>query len=163
MIVLGIDPGYAIVGFGIVEYLSNNFKVIDYGVITTEPEKPFSDRLLTVHKELDFIIKNHEVDCVCVEELFFNKNTKTAINVAQVRGAILLTAKLINLPVYEYTPMQIKQGVVGYGRAEKKQVQEMVRIILNLKSIPRPDDAADALAAAISHCHNINYGKLFKT
>lgn len=161
MIILGIDPGYAIVGFGVLEYKNNNFKVIDYGVITTNKDMAFPNRLLTISKELDFIIKSYKIESVTMEELFFNKNTKTAIQVAQARGAILLTTSLNNLPIYEYTPIQIKQGVVGYGRADKKQVQEMVKIILNLDSIPKPDDAADALAIAITHGHNINHTHLY--
>ena len=144
MIILGIDPGIAIVGYGIVEYKNNKFRVIDYGAITTPSTMNTTKRLERIYKGLDISIKNYNVDEVGVEELFFNKNVKTAITVAQARGVILLACSHNDKPIYEYTPLQVKQGVVGYGRAQKAQVQQMVTSMLNLKEIPKPDDVADA-------------------
>lgn len=162
MIILGIDPGFAIVGYGIVEYSGNKFKTIDYGAITTNNKITFPERLKIVYDELTDIIEKYKPDCIAIEELFFNKNVKTAINVGQARGVILLSAINSGAEVYEYTPLQIKQGVVGYGRAEKKQVQEMVKVILNLKAAPKPDDTADALAVAICHAHSGSLKDVFK-
>ena len=154
MIIIGIDPGYAIVGYGIVEYKNNHFRVIDYGVITTTAETPFNERLETIFDAVAELIKRYSPVCLAIEKLFYNTNAKTVIDVSQARGVILLAAQKCALAVSEYTPLQVKQSVVGYGRAEKKQVQEMTRIILNLEKIPRPDDAADALALAICHAHS---------
>lgn len=162
MIVLGIDPGIAIVGYGVVSYSENNFKVLSCGCITTSSDLGVPNRLEIIYDELLEIISSYEIDAVAIEELFFNKNSKTVIKVAEARGVAILTAVKNKIPIYEYTPLQIKQGVVGYGRAEKKQVQEMVKIILNLNKIPKPDDAADALAVAVCHCHNNNYVELFR-
>lgn len=162
MIIFGIDPGYAIVGYGVVEYRGNKFKTIDYGSIITEPKNTFPERLKIVYDELTVLLDKHNPDCVAIEELFFNKNVKTAINVGQARGVQLLAAMNQGAEVYEYTPLQIKQGVVGYGRAEKKQVQEMVKVILGLKQAPKPDDTADALAVAICHAHSGNMRDVFK-
>ena len=153
MIILGIDPGIAIVGYGIIEYKNNKFKVIDYGAIFTPASTSTTKRLEKIYKGIDILIKNYNIDEVGIEELFFNKNVKTAITVAQARGVILLACSHNDKPIYEYTPLQVKQGVVGYGRAKKLQVQQMVEIILNLKEIPKPDDVADALAIAICHAH----------
>lgn len=153
MIVLGIDPGIAIVGYGVVEQMGNSYKVIDYGAITTDSKTPTPKRLELIHRGLGQLIEKYQVEAMAVEELFFNKNVKTAIQVAQARGVILLSGEEKNLPIYEYTPLQVKQGVVGYGRAEKSQVQIMVKTLLNLKEIPKPDDVADALAVALCHCH----------
>ena len=149
MIILGIDPGIAIVGYGIIEYKNNKFKVIDYGAIFTPASISTTKRLEKIYKGIDILIKNYNIDEVGIEELFFNKNVKTAITVAQARGVILLACSHNDKPIYEYTPLQVKQGVVGYGRAKKLQVQQMVEIILNLKEIPKPDDAGDALAVAL--------------
>lgn len=160
MIILGIDPGIAIVGYGIIEYKNNKFSVIDYGAITTPSTMNMAKRLERIYKGIDLLIKNYNIDEVGVEELFFNKNVKTAIIVAQARGVILLACSQNDKPVYEYTPIQVKQGVVGYGRAGKIQVQRMVTSMLNLKKIPKPDDIADALAVAICHA---NANKLEKT
>ena len=149
MRVLGIDPGYNIVGFGVVE--SNGNKVIDYGVITTPKNMPMSERLKVIFDATNELIDNFKPDEVAFEELFFNNNQKTAVPVAQARGVLLLACKLKMDNLYEYTPLQIKQALTGVGRAEKKQVQYMVKSILGLDSIPRPDDAADALAVALCH------------
>lgn len=162
MIIFGIDPGIAIVGYGVVEYKGNSFKTITHGVITTEPKYTFPERLKMVYDELTALLDKHNPDCVAIEELFFNKNVKTAITVGQARGVQVLAAINKGTEIYEYTPLQVKQGVVGYGRAEKRQVQEMVKIILGLKDIPKPDDAADALAVAICHAHSGNQRDLFK-
>lgn len=153
MIVLGIDPGYAIVGCGVVEYKDNKFRMLEYGAILTESHTPFNERLEKIYDEADALMKKYPIEAIGMEKLFFNTNQKTAIDVAQARGVLVLAAQKNHIPVYEYTPLQVKQSVVGYGRAEKKQVQEMTRIMLNLEKIPKPDDAADALAMAICHCH----------
>lgn len=162
MIVLGIDPGIAIVGYGIVEYNGNKFKPIDYGVIRTESGQPYPKRLKEIYTSMDILIKEHKIDAIAIEELFFNKNVKTAIEVAHARGVLVLCSELNGCPTYEYTPLQVKQGICGYGRADKRQVQEMVKIILGLDKIPRPDDAADALAVAISHCHTSRFSEIFR-
>lgn len=162
MRILGIDPGIAIVGYGIIEYKNNKFKVIDYGAITTPSTMINTQRLERIYKGIDLLIKNYNIDEVGIEELFFNKNVKTAITVAQARGVILLSCAHNNKPVYEYTPLQVKQGVVGYGRAQKGQVQQMVTSMLNLKEVPKPDDVADALAVAISHAHANKLEKTLK-
>lgn len=154
MTVLGIDPGYAIVGCGVVEHKDNKFRMIEYGAITTQAHTPFNERLEKIYDEADAILNKYKIDAVAMEKLFFNTNQKTAIDVAQARGVLVLAAQKHGVPVFEYTPLQVKQSVVGYGRAEKKQVQEMTRIMLNLEKIPKPDDAADALAMAICHCHS---------
>lgn len=162
MIIFGIDPGIAIVGYGVIEYKGNKFNVIDYGAITTEPIYTFPERLKMVYDELCTLLDKYKPDFVAIEELFFNKNAKTAINVGQARGVQLLAAINRGIEIYEYTPLQVKQGVVGYGKAEKKQVQEMVKVLLNLKKVPKPDDVADALAVAICHAHSGNFRDMFK-
>ena len=154
MIVLGIDPGYAIVGCGVVEYKNNHFRVLDYGAITTQAHTPFNERIEKIFDEAAALMVKYKPDAMAIEKLFFNTNQKTAIDVAQARGALVLAAQKNHIPIFEYTPLQVKQSVVGYGRAEKKQVQEMTRVMLNLEKIPKPDDAADALAMAICHCHS---------
>ena len=153
MRILGIDPGIAIVGYGIIEYKNNKFNVIDYGTIITSSNMKIEKRLERIYIGVDTLIKNYNIEEVGVEELFFNKNVKTAITVAQSRGVILLGCSHNNKPIYEYTPLQVEQGVVGYGRANKAQVQQMVASLLKLKEIPKPDDVADALAVAICHAH----------
>lgn len=153
LVILGIDPGYAIVGYGVIDYRGNHFRVIDYGAVTTEAHTDFNDRLLLIYTQLTDLITAHKPNAMAIEKLFFNTNAKTAIDVAQARGVILLSARQQNVPIFEYTPLQVKQSVVGYGRAEKKQVQEMTRILLNLDKVPKPDDTADALAMAICHAH----------
>lgn len=153
MIILGIDPGYAIVGWGVIEYNANRFSVLDYGAVTTQAGTPFNDRLKMVYDGIDIIMKRWSPKALAIEKLFYNTNAKTVIDVAQARGVINLAAVQNNIPIFEYTPLQVKQSVVGYGRAEKKQVQEMTRVILKLEKIPKPDDTADALAMAICHAH----------
>lgn len=154
MIILGIDPGYAIVGCGVLEYSANKFKVICHEAVTTSAGTPFEQRLMSIYDDLDIMIKKYKPDAIAIEELFFHTNHKTVIGVAQARGVILLAAVKNNIPFFEYTPLQVKQSVVGYGRAVKTQVMEMTRVILGLASVPKPDDVADALAIAICHAHN---------
>ena len=156
MVILGIDPGYAIVGYGVVEYAGNKFKVLEYGSIETKAGTDFSIRLLKINKGVEELIQRYCPDAVAVEELFFNKNTKTAMKVAHARGVVLLSGALSSAEVFEYTPLQVKQAVCGYGRADKNQVQQMVKLLLNLEKVPKPDDTADALAVAICHAHSYN-------
>lgn len=156
MIILGIDPGLATVGYGVIEYKGNSFTTLDYGAILTEAGTEFDARLLSINEQLTKLIKIFKPDAVAIEELFFNKNIKTAITVAQARGAIVLTCALLGVKTFEYTPLQVKQAVVGYGRADKNQVQQMTKILLNLNAVPKPDDTADALAIAICHAHSNN-------
>lgn len=156
MIILGIDPGYAIVGVGVIEYIGNKFKVIDYFAITTEAHTPFEERLKVIYDGLNNVIEKYRPDFMAIEELFFNDNAKTAIAVGQARGVIILSAVNHGVEIFEYTPLQVKQAVVGYGRADKKQVQQMTKAILNLTQIPKPDDVADALAIAVCHAHSYN-------
>ena len=158
MRILGIDPGYAILGYGIVEKKGNRFEVIDYGSVTTDAKERMPDRLKHLYYSLMEIIDEYNPDAAAVEELFFNTNTKTAINVGQARGVAILACANSGIEIEEYTPLQIKQALTGYGRADKKQVQLMVKTILNLKEVPKPDDTADALAAAICHGHSA-YGR----
>lgn len=154
MRILGIDPGYAILGYGVIDMIGNRFKVVDYGAITTEAGMEMPDRLKVLYNSLMELIVRHEPEVASVEELFFNTNAKTAILVGQARGVAVLACANSGLEIAEYTPLQIKQALVGYGRAEKKQVQQMVKTILNLKEVPKPDDTADALAAAVCHGHS---------
>ena len=155
MRVLGIDPGFAIVGFGVVDYVGSKFSVIDFGVVTTNAGDNIFDRLKLIYDDISELIKRTKPDCVAIEELFFNTNTKTAITVAEARGILILAALNAGIPVFEYTPLQVKQAVTGYGRADKNQVQQMIKILLNLEKIPKPDDAADALAIAICCAHSV--------
>lgn len=155
MRILGIDPGTGILGFGVVES-GRQPRVIDAGVIRTKPHQPEPERLAIIFDGLHEIIKGARPDMLSVEKLFFARNVTTAMSVSQARGVVLLVAQQHNLPIYEYTPMQIKQSITGYGKADKKQMQEMVRILLNLKEVPKPDDAADALAAALTHGSTLN-------
>ncbi|MBR6115288.1 MAG: crossover junction endodeoxyribonuclease RuvC [Oscillospiraceae bacterium] len=154
MRILGLDPGIATVGFGIVDTDKNKQKLITCGVITTPAHTPLTQRLDQIYSDLEDLIVSFAPDVMAIEELFFNTNITTGISVAQGRGVILLCAFRAGLSIYEYTPLQVKQAVVGYGRAEKKQVMEMVRRILNLPSAPRPDDAADAVALALCHARS---------
>lgn len=154
MVILGIDPGYAIVGCGIVRYEKNNFSLMGYGAITTDKDMPFNKRLKKIYDDLKELLHKFKPDAVSIERLYFNTNQKTAIDVAQARGVIVLAIEEMGIPVFEYTPLQVKQSIVGYGRAEKVQVQEMTRMFLHLDKIPKPDDAADALALAICHGHS---------
>lgn len=153
MRILGIDPGYAIVGWGVVDYINNKFTTVDYGAVLTEAGTPFEQRLEIIFDDVSAIIERYKPQAMSIEKLFFNTNAKTAIDVSQARGVTLLAAVKSGIEIFEYTPLQVKQSVVGYGRAEKKQVQEMTRLILNLPNIPKPDDTADSLALAICHGH----------
>lgn len=159
MKLLGIDPGYAILGYGIIEVQGNSFKALEYGAITTESNMIMPLRLKKIYSEINELIKKHQPQEVAIEELFFNKNVKTALLVGQARGAVILACANNNVEIFEYTPLQIKQALVGYGRAEKKQIQLMVKQILNLKNTPKPDDTADALAAAVCHANSRTYKK----
>ena len=154
MIILGIDPGYAIVGWGVIEYSGSRFRTLGYGSIQTKAGEPLIDRLEKIYLGMNELIDRYKPDEMAVEELFFNTNTTTAIVVAEARGIILLSAKLKGVKIAEYTPLQVKQAVVGYGRAEKKQVITMVTQLLNLPAPPKPDDTADALAIAVCHAHS---------
>ncbi len=154
MIILGIDPGYAIVGIGVLEYKGNKFRPIEYNAITTHASMITSLRLRKIKEEINEYLHKYKPDAVAIEELFFNNNAKTAISVAQARGVLVAEVASSGTPIYEYTPLQIKQAVTGYGRAEKGQIQQMVKMLLNLNAIPKPDDAADALAVAICHAHS---------
>ncbi|SHE48929.1 Holliday junction endonuclease RuvC [Caldanaerobius fijiensis DSM 17918] len=164
MIVMGIDPGLATLGYGIVNYEYNHFNVIEYGAIITPSDMCLADRLREIYDEMGDLIDKYRPDAFAIEELFFNKNAKTAIVIGEARGVAIVAAAKKNVEVYEYTPLQVKQAVVGYGRAEKLQVQLMVKALLNLREVPKPDDVADALAVAICHCHstgtysNYNFG-----
>lgn len=161
MIILGIDPGLAITGFGLIKYEQNNFKVIQYGVIRTPSKTPLPDRLVKIREGIETLVQQYKPDCAAIEELFFNTNAKSAFLVGQARGVAVVTVASAGLPVYEYTPLQVKQGVAGYGRADKNQIQQMVKTLLNLKEIPKPDDAADALAIAMCHAHTGHFQQLF--
>lgn len=151
MRILGIDPGTGIMGFGVIDVTQNGLKLVDAGVIRTAPHTPQDERLEEIYNSLTEIIKDTKPDNFSIEKLFFVRNITTAMSVAEARGVAILAARVNGLPVSEYTPLQIKQTITGYGRADKKQMQEMVRIQLGLKEVPKPDDAADALAAAITH------------
>lgn len=159
MRILGIDPGFAITGFSIIDYEGNKFKLITSGAILTEAHTSFPLRLEQIYNQLNSIIVEYKPDAMAIEELFFNNNAKTAINVAQARGVILVTAKLNKIPIYEYTPLQVKQAVVGYGRADKMQVQRMVKMILNEENLPKLDDTTDSMAMAICHAHSSKFVK----
>ncbi|MEE5991699.1 MAG: crossover junction endodeoxyribonuclease RuvC [Oscillospiraceae bacterium] len=153
MRILGIDPGYAIVGFGVVDYSGVKFIPIEYGAFLTQAHTSFVDRLCSIDEDMQEVLQRYQPDCLAIEKLYFKNNQKTAIDVAQARGILILEAAKQKIPIFEYTPLQVKQAVVGYGKAEKHQVMDMTRRILALKQIPKPDDAADALALAICHGH----------
>lgn len=153
MRILGIDPGYAIVGYGVLEFDNTRFKVINYGAITTESDTPFDKRLAEIYDDMCRVLDMFKPDCMSIEKLYFNTNITTGIDVAQARGVTMLAAVQRGVPIYEYTPLQVKVAVTGYGRAEKQQMQEMTKNILHLKEVPKPDDTADALAIAICHGH----------
>ncbi len=160
MLALGIDPGIAITGYGLVQVDGNNdYHCVDYGVVTTEAGIPDAKRLQILFKELTQLIQRHHPDSSAVEKLFFQKNVKTAISVGQARGVALLTLGQADLSIHEYTPMEIKQTVCGYGNAGKRQVQRMVQTLLGLAELPSPDDAADALAVAICHIHHQSFNR----
>lgn len=161
MLSLGIDPGTATIGFGLVRELRDgSLQAEAYGVITTSPSLPMVDRLCIIYDDLQAVVKKHQPDRAAVEELFFAKNVTTAITVAQGRGVILLALNKLHLPIAEYKPNEVKQSITGYGNAKKPQMQEMVRVLLGLDKIPKPDDAADALAVAITDLHSSRYASL---
>ncbi len=153
MVIFGIDPGYAIVGCGVVKHERSEFALMGYGAVTTDKDMPFNERLKKIYTDLTELLVRFKPDAVSIEKLYFNTNQKTAIDVAQARGVIVLAVENLGIPIYEYTPLQVKQSIVGYGRAEKIQVQNMTKMFLHLDKIPKPDDAADALALAICHGH----------
>lgn len=155
MRILGIDPGTGILGFGIVEAKKGKVQLVDGGVIRTPVKEDDAVRLQTIFEELTDIIVETKPQVMSVEKLFFARNVTTAMTVAQARGVVLLCGKQAGMEIFEYTPMQIKQAITGYGKADKKQMQEMVRVLLGLTEIPKPDDAADAIAAAITHAHTL--------
>ena len=155
MRIIGIDPGTGILGFGIIEYTKHKSQLVDAGVIRTPAKEDDAVRLQTIFDELTDIITETKPEIMSVEKLFFAQNVTTAMTVAQARGVVLLAGRQAGLEIFEYTPLQIKQALTGYGRAEKAQIQEMVRVILSLPDIPKPDDCADALAAAITHSMNM--------
>lgn len=159
MRILGIDPGFAITGYSILDYQGNKFKLIDSGAITTKAGVSFPIRLTKIYDDLNIIIDKYKPDAISVEELFFNNNAKTAINVAQARGVILIVGCKKCIPTFEYTPLQIKQAVTGYGRADKMQVQKMVKAILNIETLPKLDDTTDSMAAAICHAHSAKFSQ----
>ncbi|MDL2327192.1 crossover junction endodeoxyribonuclease RuvC [Ruminococcaceae bacterium OttesenSCG-928-A11] len=154
MLVLGIDPGYAIVGYGVLNAPPGSITPVTYGALTTEAHTRFEDRLNEVYDDMCQLLATHRPDAMAIETLFFNSNQKTAVAVAEARGVILLAARQAHVPVFEYSPLQVKMGVAGYGKATKRQVQEMTRRLLKLRTIPKPDDAADALAIALCHAHS---------
>ncbi len=160
MVILGIDPGVAIVGYGLIENRQNKLRLITYGCIYTAAQKQHAQRLAEISQQFKKIIKDYQPDILAIEELFFCKNVKTALKVGEARGIILSQAMQAKLPIYEYTPLQVKQAMTGYGRADKNQIQQMVKMVLGLKQIPKPDDAADAVAIAITCAHSLPANKL---
>lgn len=162
MRIIGIDPGYAIVGYGVIDYVGSKMSVVGFGAITTSAEMPFEKRLQTIYEDMKCLIHNYKPEEMSIEKLFFNTNQKTVIDVAQARGVTLLPAIQKGIPIFEYTPLQVKSALTGYGRAEKPQVQEMTRSILHLKEIPKPDDTADAVALAITHAYSVNSRRLIE-
>ncbi len=159
MRILGIDPGFAITGYSIIDYVGNKFQLITSGAVTTKAGVSFPQRLTKIYDDLNLIIQEYQPEAMAVEELFFNQNTKTAINVAQARGTILTVGCKTGTPTYEYTPLQVKQAVAGYGRADKTQVQKMVKAILNVEKLPKLDDITDSMAIAICHAHSSKFAE----
>ena len=151
MLILGIDPGYAIIGWGIIRFERGKYIPVDFGAITTNAGVPFNRRLEQIYEQLNELLDNHHPDVVAVEKLYFQTNAKTAIDVAQARGVTMLALQQHGVPVFEYTPLQVKSAVTGFGQAQKPQVMEMTKRLLRLKAVPKPDDTADALAIAICH------------
>lgn len=155
MRILGIDPGTGILGFGVIDVIKGKASLVDAGVVRTPPHTPLDERLVDIYESLQQIIKETKPEHMSIEKLFFAQNVTTAMSVSHARGVAMLAGKQGGLTIYEYTPLQIKQGLTGYGRADKKQIQEMVRVILNLKEVPKPDDCADAIAAALLHAQTM--------
>ena len=164
MRIIGIDPGYAIVGFGVVDYIGGKFSVKDFGAITTDKDTPFPKRLCEIYEDYCQILDNWKPDALSIERLYFTNNQKTGIDVAQARGIIIMAAAQRGIEINEYTPLQVKQAITGYGRAEKRQVMEMIKSFLNLEKVPKPDDTADALALAVCHANysGTDYSRLYK-
>ena len=162
MLVLGIDPGTAITGYGLVREAGDQLQAVAYGAITTPSDWALPQRLRKIYGDLTALIREYSPTESAVEQLFFSRNVKTALAVGQARGVVLLAMADGGLPVHEYTPLQVKQSVVGYGRAEKAQVQELVKLLLGLAAVPQPDDVADALAVAICHLHSARMDALIK-
>jgi len=160
LLIMGIDPGTAITGYGVIEVKNNNLAPKEFGCVRTNVKHALEARLAKIYEELIEIMQRNKLNFVVVEQIFFNKNTRTAMAVGQARGVALLAAAHSKIPVVEYTPLQVKQALVGYGRAYKVQVQDMVRILLNLEEIPQPDDVADALGLAICHAHRNDFKNL---
>lgn len=154
MKILGIDPGYAIIGYGVIDFSGGKYKTLNYGAITTSSDMPFTKRLELIYDELEFVIAKTKPQAAAIERLYFQNNQKTAIDVAQARGVIMLALQKSRLPVFEYTPLQIKTALTGYGRAKKPQMMEIVKRHLGLKEVPKPDDTADALAVALCHAQS---------
>lgn len=159
MRIIGIDPGFAITGYSVIDYIGNKFKLITSGAIKTEAKTSFPLRLSKIYSDLEILIHEYKPDAMSVEELFFNNNVKTAINVAQARGVILVVGCQKNVETFEYTPLQVKQAVVGYGRADKMQVQRMVKTILKVDDLPKLDDITDSMAIAICHAHSAKFAE----
>ena len=160
MLVLGIDPGTAITGYGLVREGSEGLVLADYGVVTTPAGWPLPQRLQIIYQELGRVIRQHQPEAAAVEELFFSRNVRTALSVGHARGVVLLALADAGLPTFEYKPLEVKQAIAGYGGADKQQVQEMVRMLLNLDHVPQPDDAADAVAVAVCHIHSARMAAL---
>ncbi len=160
MRILGIDPGIAIVGYGVVDKEGNRYKTVAYDAVTTKAHTPLEDRLEKVYNGVCEIIKEYKPDAMSIEELFFNNNAKTALTVGQARGVIILAAVQNHIPVYEYTPLQVKQALTGYGRASKTQIQQMMKSMLGLTEVPKPDDVADALAIAVCHGNSMRFNSI---
>lgn len=163
MVIMGIDPGIALSGYGVLFFEGATVEVVDFGVIKTESHLSTAERLKFIYDGYLNLMESYNPEAVAIEELFFNKNAKTAITVGQARGVAMLAAASKNIKVYEYTPLEVKQAIVGYGRAKKFQVQEMVRVLLRLKDVPKPDDAADALALALCHMNLIRFNHHIQT
>ena len=154
MLILGLEPGSAITGYGLIAADHGKYEMLDYGALRTEPGPSDAERLVLLYDKLQALLEEKKPDCIAIEQLFFNKNATTAVPVGQARGVLLLACAQAGLPISEYTPLQVKQALTGYGRADKAQIQYMVTRLLKLSAIPKPDDAADALAIAITHAHN---------
>ena len=162
MYILGIDPGFGRVGYGIIEYKNNKYRPVEYGCITTGAGEKLSTRLKRIHEDLEDILSRYNIDEASVESLFFNTNITTGIQVAEARGVILLTLEEHNINISEYTPLQVKQALIGYGRADKIQIKNMVKELLKLEKVPKLDDTTDALAIAICHANSCKYNQYLK-
>ena len=162
LIVLGIDPGFGRVGYGVINYSKNKYRALEYGCISTKPNSDFPKRLSKIELDLREVISSYNIEAASIDELYFNNNSQTAIKVAEARGVILNTLESLNIPIYEYTPLQAKLAIVGYGRAEKIQVKNMVKQFLGLDKMPKLDDTTDALAIAICHTHHLRFNSMIE-